>query len=203
MLSSDVDMKDTKGLPTGCYPADWTREQKILTCEDSLTWDMWLRIYKEQTTFIKGIDPNHLVTSGDAGTRPECTSRRETFPDFKYRKDTLRESIANNLASQPELLDVFSYHVYGSNADPDATLNWMRWISRATHAAQVPVFIGELGQWEPTFDKDPQGKWTRQAIDVYDVPGSYSNVEIIARDMAAVDTQCGVISQRLVQLEKQ
>ncbi len=166
MLASDVDMKDSKGLPRECYPADWTREQKTLTREDSFTWAMWLRIYKEQTAFIKSLDPNHLVTSGDAGTRQECTSRRETFPDFKYWNDTLRESIANNLASQPEPLDVYSYHIYGSNKKPEEMLNWMRQISRATHATESPVFIGELGQWDPAFDKDPQGKWARQAIDL-------------------------------------
>ena len=43
-------------------------------------WADYLLLYREHTAFIKSLDPNHLVTSGDAQVRPECTSRRETFP---------------------------------------------------------------------------------------------------------------------------
>ena len=38
--------------------------------------------------------------------------KRETFPDFKYRIDTLEEWIANNLNGQSEPLDVYSLHMY-------------------------------------------------------------------------------------------
>ena len=54
------------------------------------------------------------MTSGDAAVRRECTSRRETFPNFKYRDDTFSECVANNLLSQPEPPDVYGYHLYAT-----------------------------------------------------------------------------------------
>jgi len=64
---------------------------------------------------IRSLDQNHLVTSGDAGVRPKCTSRRETFPNSRFRSDTWREWLGNNLLSQPAPLDVFSFHFYGND----------------------------------------------------------------------------------------
>jgi len=116
---------------------------------------MIVRLYKEHAAFIKSLDPNHLVTSGDGYVREECTSRRETFPDFKFRSDTWREWLANNLASQPEPLDAFSYHFYGTSgviggADKPwagmTDLEWMRGLVRATRAANAP---SSSASWAP------------------------------------------------------
>ena len=172
MLAADVDMAGAPLLPKAVYsPGATVREKGVR--EDSLTWDMVLRLYREQAAFVKGLDRNHLVTSGDAATRPECTSRRETFPDFKYRNDTLRETLANNLASQPEPLDVYSYHFYGAFTNEEPWSLWglsamdlLRSQARTVHAAQAPVFIGELGQVKPSFKADPAAKWTLAAIDM-------------------------------------
>jgi mannan endo-1,4-beta-mannosidase len=172
MLKADVDMQGRPQLPRGVYSEGATvRETGVR--EDSLTWAMMLQLYKDQATLIKSLDPNHLVTSGDSHVRPECTSRRETFPNFKYRTDTLREWLANNLASQPEPLDVFSFHVYGSSTPPATPPNWgldilslLRSQARVVHATNSPLFVGELGQDAPSFQEDPQAQWTRSCIDL-------------------------------------
>ncbi len=168
MLGADVDRAGQKALPPGCF-TDGVEPQAEYTREDSLTFDMLLRIYRDQTAFIKDIDPNHLVTSGDACVRPECTSRRETFPDFKFRTDTLREWIANNLLSQPEPLDVASYHWYHKFEDPEPlgghTVDTLTALVRATHAARVPVFIGEFGQHPDSHERDPQADSLIETID--------------------------------------
>jgi len=127
-LRADVDQQGRNALPQGVYPEGATVRDKGVR-EDSLTWAMFQQLYREQTEFIKAIDPNHLVTSGDAHVRPECTSRRETFPDFKFRQDTWREWLANNLLAQAEPLDVFSYHHYGTYAEPKKPTD--RWGSPA------------------------------------------------------------------------
>jgi mannan endo-1,4-beta-mannosidase len=139
---------------------------------------MILELYRTHAAAIKSLDPNHLITSGDASVRPECTSRRETFPDFQYRSDTLREWLANNLASQPEPLDVYSFHFYGSDASDAPGSVWgldaldlSRSLVRAAHAARAPVFVGELGQTSPSFREDPEGRWTRSCIDMLDEEG--------------------------------
>jgi len=177
MLAADVDMAG-RGLPPAVTysPGATVREHGVR--EDSLTWDMTLRLYREQTEFIRSLDPNHPVTSGDAGVRVECTSRRETFPDFRYRNDTLQEWIANNLASQPEPLEVYSYHIYGTPGRSEPATSWgldalglARTLVRATHAARSPVFIGELGQDGPGFDLDPEAAWTRASIDLLEEEG--------------------------------
>ncbi len=177
MLAADVDQLGRDLPPKAVYPPGAEVREKGAR-DDSLTWDMTLRLYREHAAFIKSLDSNHLVTSGDAEVRPECTSRRETFPDFKYRTDTLREWLANNLASQPEPLDVISYHMYGNLEAAKPGTNWgltfsdlMRSQIRAAHAAQVPVFIGELGQNNPSFKADPDARWTRAAIDIMEQEG--------------------------------
>jgi hypothetical protein len=171
-------MEGRKLLPAGVYPPGTTGVRELGSLEDSLNWADYLRLYREHTAFIKGLDPNHLVTSGDAHVRPECTSRRETFPNFRFRSDTWREWLANNLASQPEPLDVFSFHFYGNEAPDQTNVPWqgmtaieqMRGVVRCVHAAQAPVFIGELGA-SPNNQADPKGKWLCAAIDAMEAEG--------------------------------
>ena len=170
MLAADVDMTG-RDLPAVYAPGVNARTRGIR--EDSLTWEMTLRLYREHAAMIRQLDTNHLVTSGDAAVRVECTSRRETFPDFKYRNDTLREWLANNLASQPEPLAVFSFHYYGSDRYAEPWSAWklsanelLRSVARTVHAARMPLFIGELGQSEPEFKADAGAGWTRAAIDL-------------------------------------
>jgi len=178
MLACDVDMEGRDLLPAGVYPPGMAVREKGVR-GDSLTWDMMQRLYREHAALIKSFDQNHLVTSGDAGVRPECTSRRETFPDFKYRIDTWREWLGNNLLSQPEPLDVMSFHCYGNyevagNDVPWAgmtSLEQMRGLVRCVHAANAPVFIGELGA-SPNNQADPHGKWLCDAIDTMETEGT-------------------------------
>lgn len=178
LLESDVDKKGHEAFPPYVYAPHTTEYAETWSRADSLTWDMIQRIYKDQTGLIKSLDPTRAVTSGDAYARPECTSRRETFPDFELKPDTFREWLANNLMGQCEPLDVFSIHVYGRPGESDPTQPWglssleqMRSMIQAAHAARMPVFIGELGQEDPSFQDDSEAKWTRAAIDVAEEEG--------------------------------
>jgi len=178
MLHADVEMEGRKLLPAAVYPpgTQGIREQGSL--DDSLNWVDYLKLYREHAALIRSLDPNHLVTSGDAQVRPECTSRRETFPHFTFRSDTWREWLANNLASQPEPLDVFSFHFYGNDALAEGNVPWkgmttlqqMRGAARCVHAAEAPVFIGELGA-APNNQADPSGRWLGAAIDAMETEG--------------------------------
>lgn len=170
MLAADVDVQGTPLLPRGVYP-EGAVVRETGERADSLTWEMVQKIYREQTAFIQSIDPNHLVTSGDAGVRPEATSRRETFPDFRYRDDAWREHLANQLAAQPEPLDVFSLHHYGPEPSGPKTVNLSsleqaRLTARAVRAARVPLFVGELGQNVPSHKSDPDAAWLREYLDM-------------------------------------
>ena len=175
-LHADVDMKGRRAKPQGVYPPGAPPVPETYTREYSFTFDMLVRAYKETTAFIKGLDPNHLVTSGDSGVREESMCRRETFPNFVWRTDTIREHLSNLLESQPEPLDVFSIHMYGNSTSRRKVgslphLDFLRCRVRAVHAARAPLFVGELGQSNPHFRDDPEAKWTREAIDMLDEEG--------------------------------
>ncbi len=177
MLKADIDKKSKKR--NSCTTI--TRDQKPrppYVREDSMNFDMLVKLYKQHASFIKSLDKNHLITSGDAGVRRECTSRRETFPNFKFRSDTFRENVGNNLLSQPEPLDVFSYHAYGSlqqekqgakQAIPP--MDRRRRLIRATMATGSPVFIGELAVRGQHLKFDPEQRWTQQYIDMAEKEG--------------------------------
>jgi len=165
MLHADVNMVG-KDVNPGVF-TDGVAPRSKKTIEDSLSYDQIVRIYREMTAFIKSIDRNHLVTSGDARVRPECTSRRETFPDFKYRTDTLDEFIANNINCQPEPLDVYSLHMYGpygvgakgevKQMGCENNMELYETLITALHKTGRPVFIGEFGKnYQDGKDTDPK-----------------------------------------------
>lgn len=175
-LRSDVEMEGRPALPKGVYPEGTEGIRERYGMADSLRFEMILELYRDMTAFIKGLDPNHLVTSGDAGPRQESMCRRLTFPDFRWRNDTIREHLSNLLESQPEPLDVFSIHVYGGFSSREkvgglSSLDFLRCRLRAIHAAQAPVFIGELGQTNPNLPDDREAQWVRAAIDLLEEEG--------------------------------
>ena len=175
-LAADVNKANRPGPPRGIYPEGSTAWRETLTLEDSFRFDQLVQFYQDMTAFIKSLDPNHLVTSGDSGVREESMCRRTTFPNFKWRDDTVREHLSNLLASQPEPLDVFSLHMYGNftshrKVGSLSHLDFLLARVRAIHASRSPVFVGELGQSDPHFQADPEAKWTRAAIDALDKEG--------------------------------
>lgn len=176
-LAADVDFQGRPAPGRGIYPADSTAYRKTFAREDSLRFEMLLQHYRAVTQFIKDLDPQHLVTSGDSGVRDESMSRRETFPNFQWRNDSLREHLANLLLSQPDPLDVMSLHAYGNFSSRSrvadlSALEMLRARVRAAHAARQPAFIGELGQHNPNLREDPTATWTRAALDMLDQEGA-------------------------------
>lgn len=184
MLKADVDRKGQKRNPTLTINRD-QKPRPPSTREDSITFDMLVKLYKDHAAYIKSIDKNHLVTSGDVGVRPDCSTRRKTFPNFpkKMKPDSLEEQIKNNILSQPEPLDVFSYHFYGSlNSDKknDQTcasgiyhgpLNCMMRLCRESMATGRPVFVGELEVAWNQIKNDPEQVWTQKFIDMAEKEG--------------------------------
>ncbi len=187
MLEADVDWSkeggDERILYKEIFPpgSPFYRDRKCR--KDGLSWAAVLRIVQQQAALVKSLDPQRPLSSGEGYVRPECTSRRETFPNFKFRNDTFSEWLANNLLAQPQPLDFYSFHIYGYPGDPEPNSPWplaaiekWRSVVRAAHATGRPVFVGELGQEKPSFREDPEAKWTLQAIDMLES----ENVSLIA-----------------------
>ena len=176
-LHADVNMEGRPAPGQGIYPDGAPPARETYSQDDSVHFDELAKFQGDMAAYIMGLDPNHLVTSGDAAPREESQSRRETFPDFAYRWDSLRQHLANLLHSQPEPLDVLSVHMYG-NFDTRRKvgdllhMELLRHYVRAAHVAQMPAFVGELGQTDPHLPDDPEAKWTRAAIDMLEEEGA-------------------------------
>jgi len=165
MLKADVNMAGQAVIPGIFTGAKVPRPEKSV--EDSLSYDQIVSIYRQMSTFIRKIDKNHLITSGDSKVRLECTSRRETFPKFKFRTDTYDECVANNINAQPEPLDVYSLHMYDPyGVGPKGEVQQMNCKNNmelfeklilAMRKSERPVLIGEFGKnWQDGKDTDPQ-----------------------------------------------
>lgn len=173
MHKADINQKGRPATNAALF-TDKQQPNPEMTFEDSLTWEMILRLYREQTAFIKKIDPNHLVTSGDCHVRYESTSRRDTFPNFKFRDDTFEEWVANNIASQ-EPLDVISYHL-AAVGEPKPRWGmiereWMPILFEKSVASGKPVYLGEFGQDRPHIGQDRDAKPLREFIDIAENAG--------------------------------
>ena len=175
-LAADVQMEGREAPPEGVYLPTNKLRKETWKQQDSLTAPMLLQFYKEMTEYIKGIDPNHLVTSGDANVRDTSQSLRESFPEQVWKVDSLRQNMSNLLESQPEPLDVFSFHQYGSFEENQKIgklpyMDYYRCMILTAHASLTPILIGELGQLNPSFKDDHDSKWTISAIDMMEEEG--------------------------------
>lgn len=152
------------------------REKHVV--EDFFTFDQLVEFYRETVAYIHSLDVNHIISSGDANVRDECSSRREGFPDrFRFRVDTVSEHMANWAASQAPV-DVWSLHFGGSFTDRFKTpaddldqLDYLRAFIRTARDASAPLSIGELTQHPPRFKQDPEAKWCRAALSVIEEEG--------------------------------
>jgi|APIni6443716594_1056825.scaffolds.fasta_scaffold27001_2 mannan endo-1,4-beta-mannosidase len=161
-----------------------TRPERTL--DDSITTDMLRSMYKSITAHIHTFDPNHLVTSGDAGPRDTSRSLRESFPKTIWNKDTLNDHLASLLTVTPEPLDVMSIHYYGNlegrfppGEKPrlvgglnSRALELLTAYARTANVARMPLFVGELGQHDPRFIEDPDARFACAAIDLLEKEGA-------------------------------
>lgn len=176
-LSADVNQEGRQAPHFTAYQPGAPNIKENYNFKDSLTTDMIQKFYKDMASYIKSIDPNHMVESGDASVRDCSLSLRKSFPNSEWNRDTLRENVASDLYAQCEPLDMISLHCYGP--DPSykcpgsvSTLEYGLAIINAAHAAHLPVFVGETGCIDPSFKKDPTAKWTMDAIDAYEKSGA-------------------------------
>jgi mannan endo-1,4-beta-mannosidase len=177
-LAADVNMAGRDAPGSGVMLSPTTKTK--LTLNESLTTATILKFYGDMTAHIRRIDPNHLVTSGDAGPRITSVSLRENFPTAVWKQDTLRQNLASLLSSQPEPLDLVSLHHYGSLTKNDeqenlglvSSLDALRRRIRCVHAARSPVFVGELGNTEPTLRDDREAGYVRAVICMIEAEGA-------------------------------
>jgi len=174
---ADLNVEGWGGRPRSTFPKDSTAHKEKLTLEDSLTTDMLIAACTDITNFIKGIDSNHPVTTGDAAPRHCSVSLRENFPKTVWKIDTVRQHLSSLLLQQGEPLDVISLHANGGSFTSKTkvgnlpSMDYHRSLIQAAHASLTPVFIGEFSQGNPFFKDDPEAKWACAAIDMIEAEG--------------------------------
>lgn len=109
-------------------------------CESDPTGDTLQAWIEEMAGYIKGLDPNHLVSTGEEGWYDI-----EGSTDWKFDGRLGADYIRNN---QCQYIDVCSFHLYPEGyglSDADA-LDWIqRHNSDAKSVINKPVYLGEYG----------------------------------------------------------
>ena len=183
-LSADLNPGyDPTGMGAGARHLG-TRPRRAL--DDSLTTDRLRAFYTNMTAHIHALDPNHLVTSGDAGVRHSSRSLRESFPKCVFKPDALNDHLASLLGANPAPLDVLCIHYYGNlkgefwpGTRPEAVgglstrgLDLLTSLARTATAARLPLFVGELGQHDPRLSEEPDARFLCAAIDRLEAEGA-------------------------------
>ena len=177
-LHADLNHTGRKPKFAALYPPG-TRGHRLepTTIEDYYTTEMLTRVCADMTRFIKSIDPNHLVTTGDAHPRDCSKSLRENWPKHVWTFDTIEEHCDSLLLQQARPLDVISLHVYGNfgtryKVDNLPIVDYARGMIRAAHADKRPVLVGEFGQGRKRFLKDdPGAEWFLKCFDMFGAEG--------------------------------
>ena len=146
------------------------------TSKDNFSTDMMITFTQRFTTFIKQMDPNHLVTTGFSIPRQNAQNLRmkpewspggpdhapDTFSQFQqYLKDT-----------NPDPVDFVSIHFYNSAVDGSQrfgiqgqyTADLLEYVKNATAYLGKPLWIGEFGDTNPTISVNPYANFTQNVL---------------------------------------
>ncbi len=109
-------------------------------CESDPTGDTMRAWVDEMAAYVKGIDPNHLVSTGEEGWYKRAGSTAWQY-DGRLGTDFIRNS-------QSSYIDMCSFHLYPvgySLSDSDA-MNWIQeHVDNALRIVGKPAYLGEFG----------------------------------------------------------
>ncbi|NQT92625.1 MAG: cellulase family glycosylhydrolase, partial [Lentisphaerae bacterium] len=164
--------------PAGVFlPGTPGHRRELRTLDDCFSTDMFITLCRDMTRFIKDLDPNHVVTTGDAAPRHCSRALRENFPKHVWTPDTIEEHCSSLLMQQARPLDVISLHVYGKTGarikvDNLPVLEYAKALVRTGIANGRPVYVGEFGQGRGAFLKDDQqAAWFLNPFDLFEEEG--------------------------------
>jgi mannan endo-1,4-beta-mannosidase len=143
-LANEPRCQSPKGLP--CRK-DCARSGRILA---------WIN---RMSAFVKSIDSNHLVTTGDEGFFNRSFSCNHLY-NGSYGVDCVK-------FAQAAAVDFGTYHLYPQNwnqADPAFGARWIRQHQRVAERVGKPVLLEEFGLETGTADRDRlYSEWLRAA----------------------------------------
>jgi len=168
-------------------------------CESGPSGDTLQSWIDEMAGYIKSIDPNHLVSTGEEGWYNIAGNS-----NWKYDGSQGTDYIRNN---QSPYIDVCSFHLYpeGYGMSDQDNLDWIqKHLADAHNIAGKPVYLGEFGITADRkaailydFDADSQGwsidwNYTSPGPIQVESPSRNGNGAIsYTANIDAVNTSCG------------
>jgi len=150
-----------------------------LTAADSLTTDMINQICVWVAGVVKGIDSNHMVTTGHSIPRPSAWHLMLSFPTPDWTLDT-KQQLNDYLAlTHPDPIDIVSVHAYKTGAnvrfeytgsDNPSILGLLKGF---THDMGKPLYVGEFGDIDPYSGEDTSCAFSTNEFDAmarFDIP---------------------------------
>lgn len=118
---------------------------------DNFTTEQMIPFLKEWATFIKQIDPNHLIGSGFSAPRPAAQHLRRAMGKGDWTADSEQEMEIYLRDTHPDPIDLISIHFYRQhdnlrfgNKDEDSA-QVLAVFKRAAERIGKPLYIGETG----------------------------------------------------------
>jgi len=118
---------------------------------DHFTTEQMIPFLKEWATFIKQIDPNHLIGSGFASPRPAAQHLRLARGKGDWTEDSVSEMETYLRDTHPDPIDLLSIHFYRKhdnlrfgNKDEDSA-QVLAFFKQASERIGKPLYIGETG----------------------------------------------------------
>ncbi len=118
---------------------------------DHFTTEQMIPFLKEWATFIKQIDPNHLIGSGFSAPRPAAQHLRRAGGKGDWTEDSEQEMETYLRDTHPDPIDLLSIHFYRGhdnmrfgNKDEDSPQALVAF-QRAAQRIGKPLYIGETG----------------------------------------------------------
>lgn len=135
---------------------------------DNFSTEQMIPFLKEWATFIKQIDPNHLIGSGFSAPRPAAQHLRRAGGKGDWTEDSVQEMEAYLRDTHPDPIDLLSIHFYRGHDN-------LRFGNKEEDSAQVlsafgqaagrigkPLYIGETGD---DYGQRPNAPFLRNVLE--------------------------------------
>lgn len=171
-LGNELNLKQDLNLVNRCL-SDPLNTAEYCQPISNFTTDQLIAFTSRFAAFIKGLDPQHLVTSGFSNPRRAAEHLRRK-PEFSSSKgDWTPDSLAEykkNILDVHNGIDIISIHFWNNKENErlgvtgHTNADLLDITKQAADEAGKPLFIGEYGDINPSYYEDPSGLFTQNTL---------------------------------------
>ncbi|MHB1456064.1 MAG: cellulase family glycosylhydrolase [Armatimonadota bacterium] len=148
-LPADLEFMRPLGFSDLCATSRGASYMRVR--RDNFTTAQMIPFMRDMAKFVRSIDANHLITSGNSSPRPAAQHLRLAKGKGDWTEDTPEEAEKYIRDTNPDPIDIISIHFYPSvdnlrfgNKDNDSA-KAVTELKRICDRIGKPVFIGESG----------------------------------------------------------